>query len=639
MYVKKIQLINYGPIEEVNLEMAFASDTPKPIVLVGENGSGKSIVLSHVVNGLLEAQGAVFPNTPEVAKGKVYKLRSPSYIKRGKEFYYTNVEFENGLYVRELQTLHTKGSHSVVPPSVVGTPAEPMWGKIQSGRADHYVANSSEVEDKRRIEESFHKNCVLYFPFNRFEEPAWLNEENLTAQAHFVELKHIVGSTSRQVIASSPLTDNQNWLFGVVYDRAAFELQTQRVNLPTAGVEGGIPLPVFTGYSGYSSQMYEAALRVVRDVTRRPDARFGIGRRNNRVVSIESGSGQLVPNIFQLSSGETALLNLFLSILRDFDLCGAPFTGLADVRGIAVVDEIDLHLHSTYQYEVLPALIKAFPKVQFIVTTHSPLFVLGMQKVMGDDGFLLLQLPQGQEISPEEFSEFGEAYASFALTQRFNKDVRVAIEGSSKPMLYVEGKTDMKYLQRAAVLLGRKDVLDVFDIKDGEGSGNLVKFWDGLKPTMAGAVPHKIVLLFDWDTKRSHDRRGQVFQRVISLKTGHPVKRGVENLLPKNVLERARKYKLDFVESVRRGEDIVDGIPVEIEEQWTVKESRKNALCDWVIENGTEEEFQSFNEVFDMLAAVIEADSKPVIEHSAAEDSLSAGENEGTEDESSEDEP
>ena len=246
------------------------------------------------------------------------------------------------------------------------------------------------------IEEVFAKNCVLYFPFNRSEEPAWLNENNLTAKAQHMDLKHMAGNTNRKIVASSPLHDNQNWLFDVIYDRVAFELQTHQVNFAVDN-ENTIPVSVFSGYSGDAAKTYEAALQVVRVVTRKEDARFGIGKRRNRVVSLQSGADQLVPNIFQLSSGETSLLNLFLSILRDFDLCGTPFSSAADIRGVVVVDEIDLHLHAIHQHEVLPRLMQMFPKIQFIVTTHSPLFVLGMHKAFGEDGFALYRLPQGQQ--------------------------------------------------------------------------------------------------------------------------------------------------------------------------------------------------------------------------------------------------
>lgn len=40
---------------------------------------------------------------------------------------------------------------------------------------------------------------------------------------------------------------------------------------------------------------------------------------------------------------------------------------------ILVIDEIDLHMHPAWQYEIVANLTKLFPKTQFIVTAHSPL--------------------------------------------------------------------------------------------------------------------------------------------------------------------------------------------------------------------------------------------------------------------------
>ncbi len=52
---------------------------------------------------------------------------------------------------------------------------------------------------------------------------------------------------------------------------------------------------------------------------------------------------------------------------------------LADTAGIVMIDEIDLHLHPSWQMEVLPRLSKEFPKLQFVVTSHSPLVVGSLQ--------------------------------------------------------------------------------------------------------------------------------------------------------------------------------------------------------------------------------------------------------------------
>lgn len=45
----------------------------------------------------------------------------------------------------------------------------------------------------------------------------------------------------------------------------------------------------------------------------------------------------------------------------------------ADIQAIVLIDEIDLHLHPSLQRALVPRLRKALPKVQWVVTTHSPL--------------------------------------------------------------------------------------------------------------------------------------------------------------------------------------------------------------------------------------------------------------------------
>lgn len=52
-----------------------------------------------------------------------------------------------------------------------------------------------------------------------------------------------------------------------------------------------------------------------------------------------------------------------------------PHLGLnaaKETNGIVMIDEIELHLHPSWQQTILSNLCKAFPKIQFIVTTHSP---------------------------------------------------------------------------------------------------------------------------------------------------------------------------------------------------------------------------------------------------------------------------
>lgn len=615
MYAKRIQLINCGPIAWLDIAFPFNGTTPEPVLLVGENGSGKSILLSHVVNGLLSAQGIAFPSVPEVQEGRVYKLRSPSYIKSGESFYFARVDFEDDLQVRELLLRMEKQNFPGGPAGLSETDAQELWDKMDPEGFDHFTSNfSSKIKATEGI---FSKNCVLYFPPNRFEEPAWLNQRNLNSKAQYMDVEHFQGYTNRKVINYSPLYDNQNWLFDVIYDRSVFEIQTQMVSLPSQNKNKSLSLPVFAGYAGNATSIYETALQIVRSITRSRNATFGIGRRLARTVSLIEETEQIVlaPNIFQLSSGETSLLNLFLSILRDFDLTSAQLGRTEDIRGIVIVDEIDLHLHADHQHEILPNLIRMFPKVQFIVTTHSPLFVLGMQKAFGEDGFALYRLPQGRQISPEEFSEFGSAYQSFAETGRFSEDIRLAIKNSREPIVFVEGEIDIRYIQRAAVLLEQQEVLAEFQLWDGNGYGGLDKISKHFDSRLAKITPQDIILLYDCD-KPKRKSSGNVYSRHVPQQEGHPLESGIENLFSRSTLQRARKSKEAFIDVTAEHTARIRGEYRTIPEKWAINTDEKTNLCDWLCENGTAGDFQSFQCVFDLLRELLHMGSPTEVEQS-----------------------
>jgi hypothetical protein len=162
-----------------------------------------------------------------------------------------------------------------------------------------------------------------------------------------------------------------------------------------------------------------------------------------------SGREEEVPSLLGLSAGQAALFCAFSNLIRDFDLASTPFTDISDVRGIVMFDEADLHLHVELQYRVLPELMKLFPKVQFILTAHSPLLVMGMRNAFGDDGFEVREMPDGQTIKTEEFSEFNHALAAFTRTSAFDRRVLDRIQQSAKPVVITEGKTDVTHFQVA----------------------------------------------------------------------------------------------------------------------------------------------------------------------------------------------
>ena len=138
MYAKRIQITNYGPIDQLDITFPFEGDAPKPVVLVGENGSGKSILLSHIVNGLVSAKDITYPGTPEVETGKVYKLRSGFYIKSEREFYFAKVAFESRLSIEEMRSVRLKQQYSGVPAGLSGTDAQSAWRNMSPEQDDYF---------------------------------------------------------------------------------------------------------------------------------------------------------------------------------------------------------------------------------------------------------------------------------------------------------------------------------------------------------------------------------------------------------------------------------------------------------------------------------------------------------------------
>jgi predicted ATP-binding protein involved in virulence len=79
----------------------------------------------------------------------------------------------------------------------------------------------------------------------------------------------------------------------------------------------------------------------------------------------------------QLPSGTRNFAAIILDLLMRFRAQQPKVYDIAEYSGIVLIDEIDLHLHPKMQKEIVTQLSATFPNIQFIVTTHSPIPLLG----------------------------------------------------------------------------------------------------------------------------------------------------------------------------------------------------------------------------------------------------------------------
>jgi predicted ATP-binding protein involved in virulence len=86
------------------------------------------------------------------------------------------------------------------------------------------------------------------------------------------------------------------------------------------------------------------------------------------------------PYTFQtLSAGYKAIFDIYSDlIMRTKYFSVTP----DELEGVVFIDEIDSHLHVSLQRLILPFFIESFPKIQFIVTTHSPFVLMSSRNIL-----------------------------------------------------------------------------------------------------------------------------------------------------------------------------------------------------------------------------------------------------------------
>lgn len=82
-----------------------------------------------------------------------------------------------------------------------------------------------------------------------------------------------------------------------------------------------------------------------------------------------------------LSSGYKSCIYIILGIIKEIEYrYNESPINVNNFDGIIAIDEIDLHLHPTWQAGLVEALKTIFPRVQFILTTHSPSILQILEK-------------------------------------------------------------------------------------------------------------------------------------------------------------------------------------------------------------------------------------------------------------------
>ncbi|SHI82886.1 AAA domain-containing protein, putative AbiEii toxin, Type IV TA system [Tessaracoccus bendigoensis DSM 12906] len=586
MYLREIRIVNDGPNEDVSISLPLGDQgTPKPLVVVGENGSGKSNLLSIIADALVE--GAAQHHSDVVPRSggtdrPWMRIVGGTTLRRGTQGGFALLHFthDNGPLIYA-----EKAGHYPTTDLPMDLTPELKEGATWSDAGPAKTFKLSE-EQSRQI---YSSGCYAFFPASRSEVPHWLNGESLPSKP-FSTAVRFSGRLGKPLYVEQGIESLSQWIPGLIMD-----------SRPTVARAPGPPNSNQWTLTSTSFQMHlssrELADRVLRVILDDPEAGFVWVNRFTGLEYFSPKAAARLP-LAALSSGQATLLSIFGTILRQCDAAsnGDP----TSASGICVIDEIDAHVHVDLTYRAIPELMAMFTGIQFITSAHSPLLVLGMQSKFGDDHMLVTEMPFGRSVTAEGYREFKNALDVLRSTQGFDSLVIERLNSQSSPLILCEGETDPKYIETAMELLGEGAILsgittDWIGMRSkstggsiGAGKDNLHRAWQLLtaNPELTG---RPVMLLYDNDAKKPDVDEGRISVRTLPTNPENVyVRNGIENLLTPNV----------FLPDMFSEHTHDDGNGKTV----TIRELNKSALCARLCDERRDaSNFLGFNAVVEII--------------------------------------
>lgn len=139
--------------------------------------------------------------------------------------------------------------------------------------------------------------------------------------------------------------------------------------------------------NGESQVTYESLMKFINETDLLPNG-TKIHKVDQNGILFKHSSGAVI-DALELSDGYRSILSLTFELIRQMVQYYGYLKVFENVRhgimnippsGVVLIDEIDAHLHPTWQTRIGYWFTQYFPNVQFIVTTHSPLICRACEK-------------------------------------------------------------------------------------------------------------------------------------------------------------------------------------------------------------------------------------------------------------------
>ncbi|WP_147277031.1 AAA family ATPase [Runella aurantiaca] len=368
IFVTKLRINKVRHLE--NLEIPLSETERKHLILTGKNGSGKTSVLEGVnvfLNWVLSK-----PNDEDeiidrkVSEYFLLKLKQKELYDIINEADYNEHNFQRDYTHINNMKLRMNSILSVINDKV------PIKLILNTG----FNFNSIEFYDILWLNGDF---IIKYFPSKRIFNP-----------------KESRGPQKIEQKKNHPINEN----LGENFVRQLVNLRMDLLDAKDTGRVSEVA-KVKTWFERFES--------ILKDIYDDETLTLEFDRPNfNYLIKIKEREPF---SLNQLSDGYGAILSIITELTMRMDSKYAEykfaFDKPYDLQGIVLIDEIETHLHIDLQKKILPFLTSFFPKIQFIVTTHSP-FVLSSV-----DNAVIYDLEKQQvveDLSDYSYQELVETY-------------------------------------------------------------------------------------------------------------------------------------------------------------------------------------------------------------------------------------